>query len=111
MRFAWALMLCVLAVLPQTASAIPSGNVLVLYSNGRLLPANVEVDQNMMQVLGERHDVNATVFSEFLDSPSFQGDAFERTFANYLHDKYASRPPSVIVAAGSEVFDFVVHRL
>ena len=110
MRFAWALMLCVLAVLPQTASAIPSGNVLVLYSSNRLLPANIEFDQSMMQVLGERHDVNATVFSEFLDVQIFHGAAYERTFATFLNAKFASRPPSVIVAGGLEAFAFVVRQ-
>ncbi len=109
-RFAWALMLCVLAVLPQTASAILSGNVLVLYSNGRLLPANTEVNQSLLQVFGERRDVGVTVFSEFLDAPTFHGDAFERTFATYLNAKYASRPPSVVVAAGNEALSFVVRQ-
>lgn len=103
-------MLYLLAVLPQTASAIPSGNVLVLYSDSRLLPANVEFNQNMMQVLGERHDVNATVFSEFLDVQVVRGDAYERTFATHLSVKYASWPPSVIIAGGPEAFDFVVRQ-
>ena len=103
-------MLCLLAVLPQTASAIPSGNVLVLYSSNRLLPANIEFDQSMMQVLGERHDVNATVFSEFLDVQIFHGAAYERTFATFLNAKFASRPPSVIVAGGLEAFAFVVRQ-
>ncbi|MEO8508180.1 MAG: hypothetical protein ABI593_11165 [Betaproteobacteria bacterium] len=103
-------MLCLLAVLPQAASGIPSGNVLVLYSDGRLLTANIEFDKSMMQVLGERHHVNATVFSEFLDVRIFHGAAHERRFATYLSAKYASRPPSVIIAGGPEALAFVVRE-
>ena len=103
-------MLCLLAVLPQMTLATPTDNVLVLYSDNRLLPANIEFDQSMMQALGERHDVNVTVFSEFLDTQTFHGDAHERTFATYLSGKYTSRPPSLIVAGGPEAFAFVVHQ-
>lgn len=103
-------MLCLLAVLPQTASAISSGNVLVLYSASRLLPANIQFEQSLMQALEERHDVDVTVFSEFLDAPTFYGAAYERTFVTYLNAKYASRPPSVIVAGGPEAFAFVVRQ-
>lgn len=92
------------------AQAVPSGNVLVLYSAGRLLPANTAFDRGLTEGLSERRDVDASLFSEFLDAPTFGGEAYEKTLASYLHEKYASRPPSVIVAGGPEALGFALRR-
>ncbi|MEP7329620.1 MAG: histidine kinase, partial [Betaproteobacteria bacterium] len=102
-------MLCWLAVLPQTASAIPSGNVLVLYSNNRLLPANVEFDQGLSSGLVEHKEVHAEIFSEFLDAPAFKGAAHEQAVASYLHEKYSLRPPAVIIAGGEGALNFALR--
>ena len=39
------------------------------------------------------------VYDEFLDVPRFGGPAHERTIVTYLSEKYATRPPDVLVAA------------
>jgi signal transduction histidine kinase len=86
-------------------------NVIVLYSNGRLLPANIEVDRGLRQAVTASGERPVILFDEFLDQPRFEGQAYVRTIATYLREKYASRPPDVIVALGEEALEFTLrHR-
>lgn len=84
--------------------------VLVLYSNGRPLPANAEFDAGLSEVLGARSDVKVAVSSEFLDFPNFSGEAYERAVAAYLHDKYAQHRPRLIITGGEEALAFALHQ-
>lgn len=86
-------------------------NVLVLYSNGRLLPANVEGDRALVERFSERPDLSVALASEFLDFPRFGGPAYERALAGFLRTKYAAAPPEVLIAGGKEALDFLLrHR-
>jgi signal transduction histidine kinase len=92
------------------AHAAEPEQVLVLYSNGRPLPANAEFDAGLSEVLGERSDVKVSVSSEFLDAPNFSGEAYERSAAAYLREKYLQRRPRLIITAGEEALAFAVHQ-
>jgi C4-dicarboxylate-specific signal transduction histidine kinase len=116
---AWATRLacivCLIAFWAPLATAanavVKHRNVLVLYSNGRLLPANVEGDRVLSDRFGARSDLTVALASEFLDSPRFEGQAFERAMADFLREKYATAPPEVLIAAGPEALDFWLrHR-
>ena len=48
--------------------------------------------------------------SEFLDEPEFGGEAYESTMVAYLHEKYMSAPPDVIIAVSDSALNFVVHH-
>ena len=86
-------------------------NVLVLYSNNRLVPGNVEVDRGLRAAMVSSAERPVTILSEFLDEPGFGGEAYERTMTTYLREKYAARPPNVIVAVSDEAFGFLIrHR-
>jgi signal transduction histidine kinase len=93
-------------------AANEDAKVLVIYSNGRLLPANVEVDHGLRAVLeGGSLRRRAVIFDEFIDYPRFGGAAYERQFATYLQGKYGDDPPDVVLAVGDEALRFVVaHR-
>jgi signal transduction histidine kinase len=94
-----------------SAAAEHGTTMLVLYSNGRLLPANVAADQGLRAVLQSAPSREITVYDEFLDSPRFEGEAHERRFADYLRGKYADHPPRWIVAAGPDALRFLLtHR-
>lgn len=85
--------------------------VLVIYSNNRLLPANIEADRGLREVLTDTPDRDVELFSEFLDLPAFSGPTYHRTVVSYLADKYAVRRPEVIVAGGGAAFEFLLlHR-
>lgn len=86
-------------------------HVMVLYSNNRLVPGNVEVDRGLKAALADHGVEPARVFSEFLDSPEFRGDSYEELMIVYLHGKYATSPPDVIVTVSDDALSFVVrHR-
>ena len=103
-----ALLLLAVLLSPRPALANDS-NVLVLFSNGHLLPANVEVERGLRQSLPPGH--RGSLFEEFLDAPRFSGADFERATVDYLRVKYRSRRPAIIVAAGPESLAFILaHR-
>jgi signal transduction histidine kinase len=92
------------------AGAADARNVLVLFSNARLLPANVEAEGALREELAKSKNGPVDVFAEFLDSPHFGGERFGATIASYLREKYASRPPSAIVAGSGEALVFLLGR-
>ncbi len=79
-----------LAPLPAMADQ-KAANVLVIYSNGRLLPANVEADRGLREGLAGAAGPAANVFDEFLDVPRFGGAEFVETMSAFLRGKYAAR--------------------
>jgi C4-dicarboxylate-specific signal transduction histidine kinase/ABC-type uncharacterized transport system substrate-binding protein len=94
-----------------TSNARTVANVLLIFSNDRLLPANVEVERGLREVVTASSEGGVEIFTEFLGVPAFSGEAYESRTAAYLKEKYAERRPRVIVAAGMSALDFVVrHR-
>ncbi len=102
----------ILAVVGLPASAAAQDKtVLVLYSNSRLLPANVEADRGLRVSIGSTGSRRVELFDEYLDEPRFGGPDYRKTFEAYLAGKYASRRPDVIVAAGATALEFLLdHR-
>jgi signal transduction histidine kinase len=102
----------VLVAAGATAVAAESQvQVLVLYSNGRLFPGNVEGDRGLFRTVRDPAGRPVTVFSEFLDSPRCQGPDAEAVVTAYLQGKYATEPPRVLVAVGEQSLGFLLrHR-
>jgi signal transduction histidine kinase len=99
--------------LPATrgTGAVAFKRIVVLYSNNRLVPGNVEIDRGIRAALMSHGPESARIFSEFLDSPEFSGDAYEELMISYLHGKYAASTPDVIVAVSDDALSFVArHR-
>jgi signal transduction histidine kinase len=102
-----------LAPLPAArgAATVALKRIIVLYSNSRLVPGNVEVDRGLRAALTSHSAESARIFSEFLDSPEFNGDAYEELMISYLHGKYATPPPDVMVVIADDALSFAVrHR-
>ena len=95
---------------PPALAASETKNVLVLYSNGRLLPANVEADRGIRETIRSSEHRPVVVFDEFLDAPRFGGPDYVHTLAAFLREKYASRPPDVIVAGSDEALHFLLQN-
>jgi C4-dicarboxylate-specific signal transduction histidine kinase len=98
-----------LATAPS-ALAADARNVLVLYSNGRLLPANIEVDRGLASAFADRPDVPVDASVEFLESDRFRGETYEQAVVAYLHHKYANRAPEVIVAGAEGALGFMLRN-
>lgn len=106
-----ALIVGLLLASPTTLAAGATHNVLVLYANGRLLPANIAGDRGLLEGFEARPDRPVTLATEFLDQTRFSGEDYERTFVTYLREKYAALPPDVIIAGATEALDFMLrHR-
>ncbi|MEJ8826410.1 ATP-binding protein [Variovorax humicola] len=102
---------CLLPAIAISAEPAPARNVLVIYSNDRLLPANMEADRGLQEGFTEPTDRAIDIFTEYLNDPTFSGAAYEQTFTAYLHDKYAARKPAAIAIAGRPALDFLLrHR-
>jgi PAS domain S-box-containing protein len=100
---------CCLAATPSSAQ--PAFNVLLVFSNSRLLPANIEIDRGLRDVIAPSAERHVDLFAEFLDVPAFSGERYEAQTATYFNEKYSRRPPNVIVAAGVSALDFILrHR-
>ncbi|MEO8507602.1 MAG: ATP-binding protein [Betaproteobacteria bacterium] len=94
-----------------TVVASPARNVLVLFSNSRLVPGNVEVDRGLRDAFRDAQPLPIHLFSEFLDSPEFGGEAHEQAVIAYLRAKYAGRAPDIMVAFSDASFEFLArHR-
>lgn len=93
----------------SASGAPPPQNVLVIFANNRLLPANVEVDRGLREVIVPANARDVRMFAEFLDTPSFSGETYEAQTAAYLREKYGTRPPQVIVPAGAPALEFVLR--
>ncbi len=111
-RILWLLIAWSCAGLAGVATAAdPPSRVLVLYSNARPLPANLEFAEAFESTLRADFARPVEVLSEYLDDPRFSGDAYAATMSAYLRGKYAAAPPAVIVAAGDPALAFWLrHR-
>ena len=82
----------------------------MLYTSDRLLPADIEADRGFRAALSSVKNILVEVCDEFLDEPRFGGAVYEQAVATYLHDKYGSRPPEVVVVGGDEALAFTLRQ-
>ena len=83
--------------------------VLMLYSNERLLPANIAVDEAIRATFESELAVPAEFYTEFLDVDRFPGETQQERARDFLNDKYRERPPDVIIAGGSSALNFLIR--
>jgi signal transduction histidine kinase/ABC-type uncharacterized transport system substrate-binding protein len=88
----------------------PARRVLLLYSERRLTPAIVTVDGVLRSTLESRSPVPVAFYTEYLDLNLFDGNAPPPELRELLRRKYATRPPDLIVAAGSRALRIALHN-
>jgi signal transduction histidine kinase len=99
--------------LPTTVSAVfaATHTIVVLYSDDRFLPANIEADRGLRAAIAKADAGLVELFEEHLDQAHFGGSpGYEQALFTYLHDKYASRAPEIVVIGGNEALDFVLRN-
>jgi signal transduction histidine kinase len=85
--------------------------VLVLYWYHKDYPLNVAMEQGFRDALAVARRVDVEYYSENLESNRFPGTNLERTFHDYLRQKYAELPVDVVVASGTGAAEFLLrHR-
>lgn len=98
---------CALVLSAGPATAAEGAHVFVLYGYQRVLPATIKVQQGLDETIAAGTEVSV----EFLDSARFSGESYVRSVTRFLREKYAQRPPQVIVAGGEDALRFLLaHR-
>ncbi len=81
--------------------------VLVLYSNQRTLPANLDVQKGLWSSLeGEIASRQIELFEEYLEIHRLPGDDEEATMAAYLKKRYQVINPDLVVSVGPQALAF-----
>ncbi len=107
-----ALLLLSWLLVPAAGSApapAPADRVLVLYSDERLLPANVVGDEVIRRTFAAKPGSRIEFYSEFLDVARFPGDEQKRRQRDFLREKYRDRPPDLVIAGGGPALEFLVE--
>jgi PAS domain S-box-containing protein len=91
-----------------TPAPEPSHRVLVLYSDERLLPANIIVDEAIHATFSADTRNRIELHSEFLDVARFPGE--EQRQRDFFREKYRERPPDLVIAVGGGAFSFLAER-
>src|SRR5208283_388327 len=94
----------------QTPNLRPSQRVLVLYSDERLLPANLIVDQAIHAAFTPDNTKRIELYSEFLDAAHFPGEQQRQRQRLFFREKYQARPPDLVIAVGGDAFAFLTER-
>ncbi len=95
-----------LAASPQARGSDAPPRILLLFSHDRLLPANIEIEKGFRDALA-KHSAPVDICSEFLDIVRFPDEAQQEGLMRYLNERYAARPPQVIVVLGPQGHAFV----
>jgi PAS domain S-box-containing protein len=94
------------SVVAQTTK--PLRRVLVLYSDERLLPANIIADEAIRATFAAESSNPIEFHSEFLDVTRFPGEAQQQRERDSLQDKYRERLPDLVIAGGGPALEFLL---
>jgi len=94
----------------QTPALGPSQRVLVLYSDERLLPANIIMDQAIHAVFKADASKRIELHSEFLDVARFPGEEQRKRQRTFFREKYRERPPDLVIAVSGSAVAFLAER-
>ena len=107
-----AMMLLIMACAASSVAAqtrMPLRRVLVLYSDDRLLPANIIADEAIRATFAGDTRNNIEFYSEFLDGSRFPGEAEQQRQRDFFRDKYQKRPPDLLIAGGDQALEFLLE--
>ena len=89
----------------------PGQRVLMLYSDERLLPANIIMDEAIRAAFAVGTKNRVEFYSEFLDVARFPGEEQQQRQRGFFRDKYRERPPDLVIAVSGGALVFLAeHR-
>jgi signal transduction histidine kinase/transcriptional regulator with XRE-family HTH domain len=89
-----------------------SQTVLVIYSNDRSLPANLQIDEGLRRDLAADTSLDLNYQTEFLDYPRYGDEideGYDHLVSDFLRAKYADQSIGVVITVGPQSFRFL-HR-
>lgn len=81
----------------------------MLYSDERLLPANIIIDQAINAVFAADTSRRIELYSDFIDAARFPGEEQRQRQRDYLREKYRERPPDLVIAVYADAFSFLTE--
>ena len=90
------------------AQSVDPQRALVLYSDERLLPANVIFDRSFRANLQAGTSRHVEFHSEFLDVSRFSREAQQENQRDFLRAKYRDYPPDLIIAVSASAVAFLM---
>ena len=94
----------------QTPAPELPQRVLILYSDERLIPANIIVDQGIHEVFTGNTSKHIELYSEFLDVVRFPGEEQRQLQRIFFREKYHARLPDLVIAVGGGALVFLTER-
>ena len=92
----------------QPPAQRPTKRVLVFYSDERLVPANIIVDEAIPATFAADASHRIELYSEFLDGVRFPGE--EQRQREFLREKYRERSPDLVMAVSGGALAFLTER-
>ena len=104
-----AALLPLLLLPPAVAMAQPAPvkTVLTIHWSSEDFPANPVVDEAIRRSLRQQ-GLNVEYFAEYLESDRFPPDAADKTFHDYVQNKYRGRPIDVVIANTNPALQFAL---
>jgi len=105
------LVVCIVAALLATPSARAGDvhSVLMIYSDNRLLPANLEADSAFREELSAERRERVEMYAEFLDRARFASPQYDAALVSLFRQKYGGdHAPTAIFAAGTYALHFLL---
>jgi PAS domain S-box-containing protein len=106
--FNW-LVLPLLLVVARPAAAADPTHVLVLYSDSKSFPANVDFERGLLTALQATDGGTVEYYPEYLESGRFPGEGQSLALRDYLRRKHADHKVNVVLAMSAVSLDFVLR--
>jgi PAS domain S-box-containing protein len=101
---------CGLAPASDARAQERAPRVLVLNAYNYTFPGTTIIGTAARQHLVDRTRGNIEIDTDFLDLLRHPGPGYEQRTATYLSEKYAAKPPDVLVALGSPALPFIIRN-
>jgi PAS domain S-box-containing protein len=85
----------------------PAKKVLLLYSWRSVIPANVEWDTGIREVLEGTEGQRIEFYTEYLDLAQFPDEAYLHSLLNLLQTKYSGKKIDLLIPVGDLAFSFL----
>lgn len=109
LRSAFYIVLLAPSFVPPAEASLPSKRVLVLYAEGKDLPANELLDKGIHTAVKSSQTFAIDLFTEYLNLSRFKGPGYMEALARFLGDKYAGIKPDLIITFSDSALDFMLE--
>ncbi len=108
------LLICTLSLLwiaPVSAMAASPKNVLIIHSDEEFIPANVDINSTLQEVLKSDPNMQVNLFSEYLDARRLSSvELYDKKIKNLI-ERYSLNKPDIVIAIDLKAFTTIQNDL